>query len=257
MREFEKEVKGGRRTGLSADEVEATSALRPGYDVAKEKAEKEKEKEKKPKGKDGKAGRATGVKQAKVVRQSDRVDPLTGKGRSKGYGFLELDSHADALRVLRWANNSREANGLMWGWWRDEVADLVKRGKEEIAAASKPAAAGAADEAEGGAEGAKEKGKPKGGKKAVEGEDLEARVKKLEARLVEMKDRDAEASIKDGRTLHIEFSVENITVVKRRHDKEVSHGKGGDKHVSVVKAKGKVSVIFPLSFRLSCGRCRN
>ena len=30
------------------------------------------------------------VRQAKIVRQADRVDTLTGKGRSKGYGFLEL-----------------------------------------------------------------------------------------------------------------------------------------------------------------------
>ena len=57
-----------------------------------------KKKGKKFKGKGKGKGRDTGVRQAKIVRQADRVDAVTGKGRSKGYGFLELGAHADALR---------------------------------------------------------------------------------------------------------------------------------------------------------------
>jgi nucleolar protein 4 len=66
------------------------------------------------------------VKQAKIVRQAERVDPVTGKGRSKGYGFVEMHKHADALRVLRWANNNPNAGPLFEEWWKDELQDLVK-----------------------------------------------------------------------------------------------------------------------------------
>jgi len=52
-----------------------------------------------------KSGRRTRGRQAKIVRQMERVDPMTGKGRSKTYGFLEMNTHADVLRVLRWTNN--------------------------------------------------------------------------------------------------------------------------------------------------------
>lgn len=76
-----------------------------------------------------KGARSTGVKQAKIVRQHERVDPVTGKGRSKGYGFLEMVKHADALRVLRWANNNPDVGPLFEKWWKDELADLIKKEK--------------------------------------------------------------------------------------------------------------------------------
>jgi len=66
------------------------------------------------------------VRQTKIVRQADRVDPLTGNGRSKGYGFLELREHADALRVLRWANNNPDVPSLFSEWWSAELAELKK-----------------------------------------------------------------------------------------------------------------------------------
>lgn len=44
------------------------------------------------------------IKQAKIVRDNDRVDAKTKLGRSKGYGFIEFVSHADALACLRWLN---------------------------------------------------------------------------------------------------------------------------------------------------------
>ena len=85
----------------------------------------------KSKGKAKKIGRDTGVRQAKIVRQADRVDPVTGKGRSKGYGFLELSKHADALRVLRWANNNPEVGRLFEEWWKAELEDLLKIEKKK------------------------------------------------------------------------------------------------------------------------------
>jgi nucleolar protein 4 len=74
-----------------------------------------------------------GVKQVKIVRQPERVDPITGKGRSKGYGFVEMHKHSDALRVLRWANNNPDIGRIFAEWRKDELQDLLEleRLKEE------------------------------------------------------------------------------------------------------------------------------
>ncbi|KAF8526462.1 hypothetical protein JB92DRAFT_3108260 [Gautieria morchelliformis] len=68
--------------------------------------------------------RQTAVRQAKIVRICDRIDPITGKGRSKSCGFLEMMSHADALRVIRWANKHPGVEGLMQGWWKELFQDM-------------------------------------------------------------------------------------------------------------------------------------
>ena len=68
-----------------------------------------------------KRGDRRGVKHAKIVRQMECVDPITSKGQSKGYGFLEMNTHADASRVLRWENNHPGIGMLFDEWWRDEV----------------------------------------------------------------------------------------------------------------------------------------
>lgn len=227
-RAFEDEVKAGTRVGLSQDELDEEEENVPASSESKSKPAVDKKSKKKPK------GRATGVKQSKIVRQPDRVDPLTGKGRSKGYGFIEMDTHADALRVLRWTNNNREAHKLLWTWWRDdELPELVGGAKDQLKAllsSPKPTSASEGGEAE------KEKDDPK--KRAERKEELETRIKKLDTRVVEMKghQHDIDASIKDGRTLHVEFSVENVTVVKRRQDKEAG-GAGAGAGADATKAK--------------------
>ncbi|KAI0674270.1 hypothetical protein C8Q78DRAFT_1067357 [Trametes maxima] len=135
MRAFETEVKESKREPLTVDELtEPTPAdadnERDG-DVKMETAEGDKNKGHKGKGKGGKTGRPTGVIQAKIVRQQDRVDPVTGKGRSRGYGFVELAQHADALRVLRWANNNLAVGRLFEEWWRAELEDHIKAEKSK------------------------------------------------------------------------------------------------------------------------------
>lgn len=123
VRTFEAEVKKGERSALTADEL---------ADVVEGEDEDEELPVKDEKDADGKGkkkrptGRRTGVKQTKIVRQQERVDPVTGKGRSKGYGFIEMNKHADALRVLRWANNNPEAGPLFEEWWKEELGDLIK-----------------------------------------------------------------------------------------------------------------------------------
>lgn len=159
------------------------------------------------------------VRQSKVLRQADRVDPLTGMGRSKGYGFLELDTHANALRVLRWANANRQVGTLFRKWWRDELERLI----------------------------AKESSKDSGGASKNPGvtiKDSAERVKRLKEKLAELKEEEDAAAQKAGRkglesqqkqqpkdgaegsaasrsakSLIIEFSIENAQTTKRRQEK--------------------------------------
>ncbi|KAI0071311.1 RNA-binding domain-containing protein [Panus rudis PR-1116 ss-1] len=169
IRSFNAEVKAGLRAPLTEDEL-AVPVLEDGEEAIPSKVGGSAVKGK------GK-GRSTGVKQAKIVRQQDRVDRVTGKGRSRGYGFLELETHADALRVLRWANNNREVNKLFASWWKEELEDLIKI----------------------------EKKKEKEGVKREEG-----RLERLKSEL------EAGPNKRERGTLIVEFSIENIQVVKRR-----------------------------------------
>lgn len=120
VRAFESEVKKGIRTGLTQDEL---------TEIGEEDVEDTQENANDKKKARRKGERGTGVKQAKIVRQHERVDPVTGKGRSKGYGFLEMLKHADALRVLRWTNNNPDVGPLFEKWWKDELEDLIKQEK--------------------------------------------------------------------------------------------------------------------------------
>jgi len=173
VRAFEDDVKKGTREGLTADELHEDQKENA-MDVDGENPQKRKKKQ---------GERYTAVRQAKIVRLQDRVDPITGKGRSKGYGFLEMMTHADALRVLRWANNNPDVEGLMGGWWKEELGDILK--------------------------------KLEGEKKKSE-EEL-ARMKRVKDRIAEL---EGEKAKKGGKTLVMEFSIENIQVVRRRDEKQ-------------------------------------
>ncbi|KAF8154560.1 hypothetical protein B0H34DRAFT_809141 [Crassisporium funariophilum] len=172
---FQTEVKEGSRQPLTADELvyvpppkEETKQPEP-VDAD---ADKKKDKKKKF------TGRDTGVKQTKIVRQMERVDTVTGKGRSKGYGFIEMHRHPDALRLLRWANNNPDVGPLFESWWKDELENLLKL----------------------------EKAKP-------EAEKDDARIKRLKEEI----ERGGGESKKSKGSLIVEFSIENIQVVQRRN----------------------------------------
>ncbi|OCF34024.1 nucleolar protein 4 [Kwoniella heveanensis BCC8398] len=222
VRAFDTEVREGNREGLARIE-EQDETLSAAIAARKNSGAGSK------KGKE----RETVVIQSKIVRQTEKVDPLTGSGRSKGYGFLEMRSHKDALKVLRYANNNPEVGALMWTWWKDEMKELKERTERALVAARKREEGGAAN-----SEAAKEsQGKSEGkGKESVE--ELEARVKRLEQRLGEGDDR-SQGGMRGGKTLLIEFSVENIQVVRRRVDKITTHrenarpdSRSGDSHNS-------------------------
>lgn len=111
MKEFEREVKAGNQKALTNEEKSTfiIDASGTKEQLGPTKAERLR------------GVPASRVRQSKILRQADRVDPLTGLGRSKGYGFLELGCHADALRVLRWANANRDVGALFRGWWREAL----------------------------------------------------------------------------------------------------------------------------------------
>lgn len=124
IREFDREVKSGLQKPLTSEELvtfvaDASGAKEPTWNKVERKKGI-------PLGK---------VRQSKILRQTDRVDPVTGLGRSKGYGFLELGTHTDALKFLRWANANKEVNRLFRSWWREELdklVDLVEKGEGKI-----------------------------------------------------------------------------------------------------------------------------
>ncbi|BEJ17234.1 hypothetical protein CspHIS471_0606350 [Cutaneotrichosporon sp. HIS471] len=177
VRAFDDEVKAGTREGLTRIEQDDDTLSAALEGRTKKKGE-----------------RQTSVVQSKIVRQNEKVDPLTGRGRSKGYGFLELRSHREALKVLRWANNNEAVGPLLLEWWTAEIADIREHARKELAAV-------------------------KGGKEGKETkEELESRLKKLDGRVGEGDERSG-GGMRGGKTLMIEFSVENVQVVRRRVEK--------------------------------------
>ncbi|KAH7912898.1 hypothetical protein BJ138DRAFT_1111924 [Hygrophoropsis aurantiaca] len=127
VRAFEAEVKKKEREALTPDEL--AEPISDDIDIGALSEGPKQEENEKGKERKKKTERATSVKQAKIVRQQDRVDPITGKGRSRGYGFVEMHKHADALRVLRWGNNNPDIGTLAIKWWKEELTDLIKQEK--------------------------------------------------------------------------------------------------------------------------------
>ena len=195
LKAFEDEVKKGSRVGLTADELASEETAIIDDDDVDEKAQQDSEDKKKMKKKKftGPKSSNTPIKQTKIVRQLERVDPVTGKGRSKGYGFIEMHKHSDALRLLRWANNNPEVGTLFEEWWGDELEMLLKLelGKQKQVADGK--------------EGEKEGGVMD-----------EARVKRIKDEIESVKSGEGGKKRKAKGTLIVEFSIENVQVVQRR-----------------------------------------
>ena len=188
VKAFESEVKQNLRQPLTADELARVITPEESGMVVGDEEDEVVEMMDKLKGKDNKKsskfkGRDTGVKQAKIVRQAERVDSLTGKGKSKGYGFIEMHKHADSLRLLRWANNNPDIGSLFDLWWNDELGNMLKL----------------------------EKAKP-------ESEKDDARVKRLGEEIDRSGDGNNNNKKKKAKGfLIVEFSIENIQVTKRRN----------------------------------------
>jgi nucleolar protein 4 len=193
---FESDVKRGRRSPLTLDELrESVNALAAKAAEPEVKAEESMaidgdETEKtapKDKKKFGKG--PSKVKQSKILRQDDRLDPLTGLKRSKGYGFLEMHTHADALRVIRWANANSAVHKLFHSWWMEDLKFQIERLQGDT------------------------------GKKEISDTEKEVRIKRMQDKLKELEGEDEKSIARQGKTLIIEFSIENAVTVKRRDEK--------------------------------------
>lgn len=200
LKTFRDEVKAGKRRELSKDELHEdpvdTQEPEAKPPLSKKPAEddgsaSDGDDDGESKGKKSKRDKSwkkhSGVKQAKLVRMQERIDPVTLKGKSKGYGFLEMYKHADSLRVLRWANNNVDVGPLFEKWWKDDLEMMVKSETDKV------------------------KTMKKGGKGDEEVEQAESRLSKMKAEL------EAGAVRKAGKgSLIVEFSIENVQVVQRR-----------------------------------------
>lgn len=214
VKAFNADVKRGERAPLTSDELAADEVVKPEAEAQKPEKEEDKQKQKKKK--------FTGtkdplVKQTKIIRQAERVDPLSGKGKSKGYGFIELTKHSDALRFLRWANNNPEVGDLFSAWWKDEVEHLLKMAKEGVKSKGKDG----------------KESKEKSEEDGVDKEREEERIKRLKAELERQGDGDEEGGPRSKKagskgTLIVEFSIENIQVLQRR-DASMHKSKHQDK----------------------------
>ncbi|PWN49528.1 hypothetical protein IE53DRAFT_388239 [Violaceomyces palustris] len=184
IRSFKAEVKLGKREDLTSDEkLDAT--ISPAVENAKRK----------------RGERPTSVVQSKIVRQNDRVDPLTGAGRSRGYGFLEMRTFADALRVIRWANANNAVAKLFTEWWSDDLKTMADRLKRT---SSKPSEEITAEE---------------------KNENL-ARLRRIEKRIEELKSGGKVEKTERGGLIMIEFSIENATTTKKRNDRMTAQREG-------------------------------
>ena len=197
---FEKEVKDHLREGLTPDESSDTAANQERRKLEETATTGEKNASGK-----GRSKLTSRVKQAKIVRLSDRVDPLTGKGRSKGYGFLEMRDHADALRVLRWANNNPDVQPLLREWYQEDTKDLVRTLENET----------------------------KGG------ETTKAQLHRAKEILKEFEGQGDKAT-KSKKTLILEFSIENTLIVKRRTSEHRFAGTNAKVREHLISRDGKL-----------------
>lgn len=242
IKAFESDVKRGRRSKLTLDELRepvdvlggSGSSSQKGKDAQIEVAVEHGEGDAAAaataangaSSKSKKSKRDSKVKQAKILRQDDRIDPLSGLKRSKGYGFLELHTHADALRVIRLANANNDVHKLFHTWWKEDLKLQIDR----LEGGNSTAAAEGKEEGEEGLakkQGAKDKMTtkkqlpPMGKSKVKEGEqEQELRLKRMKEKLEELESEDpGKVAGRQGKSLIIEFSIENAVTVKRRNDK--------------------------------------
>lgn len=161
VRAFNAEAKAGERPDLDADE-KADTTLSPN---AKEHTS------------DPKRPPPSVVVQSKVVLQNERADPLTGRGRSRGYGFLEMRSFQHSLKVLRWCSGNKEVPVLLSAWWKEDLTKMLAKLKDDNS-----------DEAR-------------------------LRAKRVHAALDAL-DQGGKSAARG--VLRVEFSIENITTVRKR-----------------------------------------
>lgn len=197
VREFDAQVKRGERVDISQDDKEDSKQLLEEMHLSKSRSEVDDAGLSKKKFKKYIGERSTAVIQSKVMLQNDRIDSLTGLGRSRGYGFLEMRTYVDALKMVRFVNGEKSLTKLLIKWYANELEGMVKglqRDVQEEAASSRS---------------------------RDEQEELESRLKRVEKRLVQVKAGQVDVEEEGGRggSIVVEFSIENVTVTKKRKER--------------------------------------
>lgn len=188
IKAFGSEVRAGLREDLDADE-KADRTVSASIENRKRKP----------------GERPTSVIQTKVVRQNDRIEALTGIGKSKGYGFLEMKSFNEALKVVRWANGNKDVAKLFGEWWQDDLQTQIDRVATQIQAKTKNMEGKRGEDAD---------------SAKAEIEDLDLRKKRLKMKLKELQEGSTGGDkVERGGMLMIEFAIENVVTTKKRADK--------------------------------------
>lgn len=200
--QWRKEVKVGKRQELTEEELSRDVRLENKLASTKKKEIKSK------------------VKQVKILRTTEKTDGLSGLGKSKGYGFLEMNTHADSLRVLRWANANPVVDNLLKEWTCEEIERSIQQRDNQATAESKRSN--------------DKQQKPKDQKTDDKRIDkLKVKLAELRSELDKSKKRQKAApsisnsknegdisSIKSHRMLIIEFAIENAQTVKKRLERK-------------------------------------
>lgn len=140
------------------------------------------------------------VVQSKIIRAKDRLDATTGQGRSHGYGFLEMATFADALKVVRFANANGKLRKLMLGWYAEELGMLASKLRAQMSADQSKDA------------------------------EKEARLHRVERKKAQLEAGELDPEEEGARSglCVVEFSVENIVTVKRRGER-IKNKEGDDR----------------------------
>ncbi|KAI8461336.1 hypothetical protein BY996DRAFT_4631763 [Phakopsora pachyrhizi] len=201
LSQWRAEVKAGKRVDLTEEELSTDGKEK--LEMAEVRSTK-----KIPKSK---------VKQVKVIRANEKQDNVLGVGKSKGYGFLEMDSHADALRVLRWANANPAVDRMLKEWTCEELEKTIQQNEKTLS---------------------KETSKKDDTKSESVPPLDENRIKKIKGKIEDLrselksnekkKDKDKKQIERKPETSHIithrmliiEFAIENAQVVKKRLERK-------------------------------------
>ncbi|KIS72094.1 uncharacterized protein UMAG_00516 [Mycosarcoma maydis] len=199
IKTFSAEVRAGTRQDLDADE-KADRTLSASAENRKRKP----------------GERPTSVVQSKIVRQHDRIEALTGLGKSKGYGFLEMKSFNDALKVIRWANANKSVGKLLAEWWKDDLSQQVDRIATQIHTKTQTL-----EQMKAGTEADQLK---------EEIAELATRRQRLRAKATELSEAGEASEGKErGGMLMIEFAIENVVTTKKRADKLKAMKESGER----------------------------
>ncbi|MBW0491415.1 hypothetical protein O181_031130 [Austropuccinia psidii MF-1] len=223
LSQWRKEVKTGQRPDLTEEELSRQFTSKQANDKKTQVTPKKLIQSK--------------VKQVKILRTADKIDPISRLGKSKGYGFLEMENHADAIKVLRWANANPIVDRLLKEWTCEELENIIKHHYENED--NKKVGKDKGNEDVKNKKVDQDKGSAKKDFKILDEERIEKMKSKVDELRAEIgrtekkrnvkgdklgdelhKGKSQDAPTKSHRMLIIEFAIENSQTIKKRFEKK-------------------------------------